>query len=120
MRNVFGQKLRKLREVRGISQTELSKRIGYISNSYIADVERGAYVPSEEKLRKIARSLDVSYDVVKEMALESRLDGLGIREPSFVNLLKDYPRLTHQDRREIIKTYLKVKAARDKQNGPNN
>ena len=109
MRNLFGEKLKRLREERGISQTELGKRLGHEGNSYIHDVERGAFVPPQEKLRDMARALDVPYRALKEMALEARLDGLGFREPLLVGLLKDYPRLTQEDRAEVMRAYLKVK-----------
>jgi transcriptional regulator with XRE-family HTH domain len=124
MSNIFGDKLRKLREVRGVSQQEVARRMGYATNSYISDIEKGAFVPpGEDKLRQIARALDVPFELLKEMALESRLEDLGIREPGFRSLFKDYPKFTKSDRREIIKTYLKVKSAKRNQShgdGPNN
>ncbi|MFW6175013.1 MAG: helix-turn-helix domain-containing protein [Chloroflexota bacterium] len=112
MKNIFGEKLRKLREARGISQMELSRRLGYASNSYLSDVEKGLFVPNEEKLRRMASSLGVGFDVLQEMALESRLDALGFREPGFVSMLKDYPRMSREDRREIVRAYVKVKRIR--------
>ncbi len=57
----FGQKLRRLREERGISQQELAKTLGYKSNSYIYDIERGDFIPSDEKLERLAKALKVSY-----------------------------------------------------------
>jgi transcriptional regulator with XRE-family HTH domain len=115
MRNVFGKQLRSLRESRSISQNELARRLGYSSNGYISDIERGAYIPSEEyTLREMARALDVPFDTLKDMALEARLDALGVREPGFVSLLKDYPRLSEEDRAEIMRAYLKVKNKKNK------
>jgi transcriptional regulator with XRE-family HTH domain len=112
MKNLFGAKLQQLRESRGISQQEMGKRLGYGGNSYIHDVERGSFLPSEEKLREIARVLDVPYQVVQDLALEAKLNGLGINEPGFVSLLKDYPRLSQREQKEILKAYFKVKEAR--------
>ena len=48
----FGQKLRKLRE-----KKQLAEKLGYVTNSYISDVESGRFLPSREKLKKI-RSID--------------------------------------------------------------
>lgn len=111
MSNVFGKQLRALRESKGISQSELARRMGYASNGYISDIERGSYIPSEDyTLREMARALDVPFDVVKSMVLEARLDALGVKEPGFVSLFKDYPRLSDKDRAEIMRAYLKVKA----------
>lgn len=121
MSKIFGSKLKKLREVRGISQTELARMIGYSSNGYISDIEKGEYIPpNEDKLRGIARSLDVSFDVIKDMVLESRLDDMGIRGPGFVSMFKDYPRLTRDDRREIMRTYLKIKSKQRRRHGRDN
>lgn len=50
--STFGQKLRKIREEKGIPQQKLAEKLGYTSNSYIADAERGKFLPSEEKLKK--------------------------------------------------------------------
>ena len=113
MSKIFGDKLRKLREVRGITQGELARRLGYSTNSYVSEVEKGVFVPpGEDKLRQIARALEVPFEMIKEMALESRMEDLGIKESSFMSLFRDYPRLPKGDRREIIKTYLRVKSAR--------
>ena len=121
MSKIFGSKLKKLREVRGISQTELARRLGYSSNGYIADIEKGAYIPpDDQKLREFARALDVSFDVIKDMVLESRLDDMGVREPGFVSMFKDYPRLAREDRKEILKTYLRVKSKQQHKNGGDN
>ncbi len=99
---------------------ELGRRMGYKGNSYVYDIERGAFMPNEDRLRDIARALDVPFNVVKEMALEERLEGLGIKEPRFVSLLKDYPRLTREDRKAIMKTYMEIKKAKQQRDGQDN
>jgi hypothetical protein len=67
---------------------------------------------AREKLRKIARALDVPFKVLEEMLLESRLEVLGIREPELLSLFKDIPSLPEKDKRAIINAYLKVKERR--------
>ena len=54
----FGQKLRKLREEKGITQQLLATKLGYVTNSYIADAEKGKFIPSKKKLKKIAKVLN--------------------------------------------------------------
>lgn len=54
---MFGKSLRKIRKEKRFSQQELAKRLGYKSNSYIADTEKGEFIPSEERLKKIAKAL---------------------------------------------------------------
>jgi transcriptional regulator with XRE-family HTH domain len=117
MKNLFGEKLRRLRESRGVSQQELGRRLGYGGNSYVYDIERGNFFPPDEKLREIARALEVPYRTIHDLALEARLDALGIRESGFVSLLKDYPHLGEKQRKEIIKAYLRVKEAGQQPNG---
>lgn len=72
-------------------------------------MEKGAFIPSEEKLKKIAKALNTSFSKLKDLLLESRLKEMGINEPAFINIFKDYPRLTKNDKRAIINTYLKIK-----------
>jgi transcriptional regulator with XRE-family HTH domain len=116
MSNIFGKQLRALRESKGLSQNEMARRMGYSSNGYLSDIERGAYIPSEVyTLREMARALDVPFQTIEQMVLEARLDDLGIRERGFVSLLKDYPRFTREDRSQIMRAYLKVKAKKRNQ-----
>ena len=50
---IFSQNLIKLRKEKGITQQDLAKKLGYVTNSYIADVEKGKFIPSKKKLKKI-------------------------------------------------------------------
>jgi len=110
----FGQKLRQLRIQKGLTQQQLAERLGYVTNSYVSDVESGHFIPSRDKLRKIARALDVPFKVLEDMLLESRLEALGIREPELLSLFKDIPSLPKRDKRAIINAYLKIKERRQK------
>jgi transcriptional regulator with XRE-family HTH domain len=110
----FGKKLRQLRIQKGLTQQQLAERLGYKTNSYISDVESGHFIPSREKLKKIARALDVPFKEIEDMLLESRLEALGIREPELLSLFKDIPSLPEIDKRAIINAYLKVKERRMK------
>jgi transcriptional regulator with XRE-family HTH domain len=38
----------------------LAEKLGYVTNSYVSDVESGHFIPSRDKLKKIARALDVA------------------------------------------------------------
>ncbi len=84
----FGQKLRRLREEKGISQQELSRRLGYKSNGYIFDIERGDFIPSKEKLKRLAKALKTPISKIRDIMLESKLEDLGIKDPYFISLLK--------------------------------
>jgi len=113
MSKIFGDKLRQLREACGLSQQELARRLGYASNSYVGDVENGLFVPSEERLAALSRALGTQAGVLQESAFESKLAELGITEPAFVGMFKDYPKLSPRDKRAILAAYREVQHRRD-------
>ena len=106
---IFGEKLRKIRREKGISQQKLAEKLGYKSNSYIAEVERGKFIPKEEKLKKIAKALGVSFSEIKDLLVESKIEELGIKEKTLQELFKDIPKLPKAEKKRIIEVYLKVK-----------
>ena len=106
---VFGKKLRKLRKEKGISQGRLAEKLGYRTNSYIADIEKGKFIPSEERLKKIAKALGISFPQIKELLIESKIEELGIKEKALQELFKDAPKLPKSEKRKIIEVYLKIK-----------
>lgn len=110
----FGQKLRKLRQEKGLTQQQLAEKLGYVTNSYVSDVEKGKFIPSKEKLKKIAKALNVSFEELKNLLTESKIEELGIKEPELINLFKDIPKLTEKDKKAIIKTYLLIKESKRK------
>lgn len=60
LERMIGQRLRKLREMRGLTQKGLAAKIqGGIDYSYIGKIERGEQLPSLKVLRRIAETLDV-------------------------------------------------------------
>jgi hypothetical protein len=65
-------------------------------------------------LKKIAKALGVPFKVLDDMLLESRLEGLGIKEPELISLFKDVPSLPEKDKRAIIDAYLSIKERRMK------
>jgi len=67
------------------------------------------FIPSRDKLKKIAKALDVPFKVFGDMLLESKLEALGIKESELLSLFKDVPSLSEKDKRAIINAYLKVK-----------
>ena len=107
----FGEKIRKIRTERGLSQLGLAKKLGYASsNSYISDVENGIFIPSKGKLKKLAKALQLSYPQIKDMLLESKIEELGIKEPELQSLFKNIPKLPKKEKKRIIEVYLSIKA----------
>jgi len=105
----FGKKLKKIREENGISQQKLAKKLGYVNNSYISDVENGIFVPSKKKLKKIAKTLKVSFTQIKDLLREVQLGELGIKEPELISLFRDLPTLSKKEKQQIIEVYQKIK-----------
>ena len=57
-RETVGERIRRLREERGLSQRELAEP--GVSYAYLSRVEAGQRVPSEKVLRKVAAKLGVT------------------------------------------------------------
>jgi transcriptional regulator with XRE-family HTH domain len=57
----FGEKLRALRERRGLTVRQLAAMLG-ITHSHIVGIERGKHKPSVEMVIKVADVFDVSID----------------------------------------------------------
>ena len=53
-----GDRLKQLRELKGLSQSKIEERTGLL-RSYISRVENGHTAPSVETLEKFARALDM-------------------------------------------------------------
>lgn len=109
MRNIFGRKFQKLRELKGLSKVELSKRLGHKTDTYLYDLERGVFVPPLATRRRLAQALEVPSAMLEEMVMEAEIEALGITDPGFVSLFKNYPRLSKVDKQAIIKAYERVK-----------
>jgi transcriptional regulator with XRE-family HTH domain len=58
---MFGEQLKKLRKLRGISQYDLADRLGF-TRGQIANYEQGKRQPDFETLQKIADFFEVSID----------------------------------------------------------
>lgn len=55
---LIGQRLRKLREAKNLTQVDIEKRVG-LRKSYISRVEHGYKVPQVETLKKFSIALEV-------------------------------------------------------------
>jgi transcriptional regulator with XRE-family HTH domain len=110
----FGKFLRKLRQEKGVTQSEIAKSLGYKNNSYIARIERGDFLPSREKLKKMAKILKVPFSYLDSLLFEAKIRELGIKKPELLALFRDIPHLPEKDKKAIINAYLKIKAKRKK------
>lgn len=89
----IGNNIRRARELKGLTQDELAKRMGYKSRSTIARIENGDNDVSQSKLKKLADILDVSIDFLlddgKDRASVSRPKG--VRIPVLGNVAAGIP-----------------------------
>jgi transcriptional regulator with XRE-family HTH domain len=104
----FGQKLRKLREEKGLTQQTLATKLGYVTNSYIADAEDGKFIPSKNKLKKIAKALNLSNSHIDNLLIESKIEELGIQKPELIALVRDIPKMSEKEIGQIIGIYRKI------------
>lgn len=56
----LGEKIRQQREAKGMTQLELARRIGYTTTGAISLIESGKRDISIDKVREIAKALDVT------------------------------------------------------------
>lgn len=110
----FGEKLKQIRIQKGISQNSLAKKMGYVTNSYVADVETGKFVPSPEKMAIWAKLFGLTMTQIEDLKLESKIEELGISDPSFTLMFKEVPNLTTDEKQSIIKAFEAVQTSRAK------
>lgn len=101
---IFGERLRSARELRGLNQRELGERLG-IPPSSIAHFEGARRKPSFENLHRLAGALDVTTDYLLGRASEPVT--LPVGDP----LVRDLSRLNAEDR-ELVAAILRVLVAR--------
>lgn len=58
----IGERIRKARKAKGISQLCLAMRIDASYQSYISQIERGEFTPKLATIKKIAKDLGVPVD----------------------------------------------------------
>lgn len=66
----FGEKLRTLRQQRGLSVRQLAAELDINAHSHIAKIENSQSKPSADLILKIARFFDVSIDQLMKDELE--------------------------------------------------
>jgi transcriptional regulator with XRE-family HTH domain len=85
---IFGMKLKKFREARGMSLTDFALRCE-LSPSYLTEIERGKKYPKTEKIVRMAEVLGRNYDELVSLKLSDDLAPLEMFLSS--PILKDFP-----------------------------
>ena len=86
----FGDRLRKLRKERKLTQKELATLIG-VKNSVISFYEVGDRMPSLEALIKLSKALRISTDVLLGIEKSETIDisGLSEKDKQYIQSLVD-------------------------------
>lgn len=94
----IGEKIKKIREKRGLTQTELARRCG-VPHATIWNIENGKRNPGFKVLPKIAEVLNVSIDeLLKE---EEDFEEL-MKDPELKIMFEKVGKLTPEARKSII------------------
>jgi len=93
----LGEIIRRQRELAELSMRQVAAMAG-ISNPYLSQIERGLRAPSEEVLRAIAESLNVSANLLRG---DIPADG----SADVVVAIQSDPDLTSSQRRSLVEAY---------------
>ncbi|MDR2741723.1 MAG: helix-turn-helix domain-containing protein [Treponema sp.] len=104
MSDEFAERLKTIRAVRNLTQSELAEKSG-LPTSSIAQFETKARKPSFDTLRKLSKALEVSTDYL-----------LGtVDEPQTSVSFRDSEKITAQDR-ELIQNIISMMAQKNQKN----
>jgi transcriptional regulator with XRE-family HTH domain len=93
----LGEIIRRQRELAELSMRQVAAMAG-ISNPYLSQIERGLRAPSEEVLRAIAESLNVSADLLRgDMPTDGSAD--------VIEAIQSDLDLTSSQRRSLVEAY---------------
>jgi transcriptional regulator with XRE-family HTH domain len=104
----FGQRLRKKREDKGLSQTELAEKTG-LQPSAISHFEQGRRSPSFDNLRILADALSVTVDYLLGRQNESHAAG-----PTADQLFRNFEKLSAGDQ-ETVASFARMLAEKNRQ-----
>lgn len=66
----FGEKLRSLRNRRGLTLAQLADQLGYKAHGHLSEIESGKKLPTVGLAIKVARLFDVSTDALLKDELD--------------------------------------------------
>ena len=56
----FGDNIKQLRLDKGLTQEQVANELGYPTNTYVSDVERGMFIHPPDKLRTVAQAFGLT------------------------------------------------------------
>lgn len=104
----IGETIKKIREEKGITQEELSNKLGYKTKSSISKIEKGLAEFPISKLRKIADALDIDvWEIIGFNSVE--IDD--IRDPG----IKKEPAASGRREEAVVEKYRQLTPDQQKQ-----
>lgn len=107
MTNEFGSRLRKIRDDKGLSQSELAEKAG-MQPSAISHFESGRRAPSFDNLKRLADALSLTVDYLLGRQADPQTAG-----PKAEQLFRNFERLSADDQ-ETVTNFAKMLAEKDK------
>jgi transcriptional regulator with XRE-family HTH domain len=107
MNQGFSKKLRKARESKGLTQSELAEKSG-MKPSAISHFESGRRRPSFDNLKKLADALNVNIDFLLDREPKS-----GVVGPNADKLFRNFEKLSDQDQ-ETLSSFAEMLAQKNK------
>lgn len=99
----IGKRITKYRKAKGLTQTELAKRV-FISSTYMSYIEKGKKNASTAVLADIAENLGITLDQL----IRTKSEEDAMREEEILSIMKDCDTF---ETRVITKTVLELKKA---------
>ena len=96
----FGERLKELRETKGISKTDLANKIS-LHYSQIGRYERNEANPSADMLKKLANELDVTTDYLMNGTTNDLADEL-INDKNLINQFKKIAQLSDENKEVVV------------------
>ncbi|MAF91173.1 MAG: hypothetical protein CL674_14590 [Bdellovibrionaceae bacterium] len=82
----FGEYLRDMRKIAGITQMQIAKELGFTSAQFISNYERGLCYPSENNLKQISDIINLDFEKLVANFISSKAmdmkERLGLMEVS--------------------------------------
>lgn len=106
-KNILGNKLKKLRKEKKLTQSELSKILG-LSENYIAKVESGVK-PSMETFRKLADFFQVPIEYLVSES-EDNAVVIPVQNKEVLDALMEVDKMEHEDQKlvlDVVKVIMK-------------
>ncbi len=92
---IFPDNLKKIREIKGLSQTELAKRSG-LQPSAVSHFETGRRAPSFDNLKRLADTLEVTTDFLIGREIDPTTSG-----PTLESIFRNAQEMADDDRQKL-------------------